>query len=408
MHLKQIDLCATSMSRYKDIAMEKPSLLVIDDDKSYLNLLKEFLETKFDVVIASSIDEADTIVANQDIFDIALVDEFIGQAHGSTWIEKNKRENLGATSFVLYSGLASEESILNGLACGADDFLSKPISLMSLMNKLDRLIDYQDKIHSFESEIATKDNVINISMAQASKYGACMQLTSRLNRCFSFEKIRDEIFSFLYSMNLKGCIAFYPIEGQASFYSSVNGYCSPVETDVMTLLHNKPRLFRFGARIIFNHPLVSLLILNLEDDSVDTDIYIDAFASVIECIGARIEFLLYKDALLAVQENIANAVSRTKRMVEISKHHNQEVMNEVVQNVGMSFHVLDLNEEQENYLTDLVHNALKKHSQDDVNFFEISEFLDQALNSVEQLKELNMQTIADHEEEIENEDDVLF
>jgi ActR/RegA family two-component response regulator len=371
--------------------MSIPSLLIIDDDKEYLELLHEALEENFNVKCANSLHEAEQILSNQELFDIALIDENIGTDKGSNWIKAKTEQNAVATSFVLYSGLATEDTIIKGMECGADDFLAKPISLLALNEKLKKLITYQDKIHSFESEIYSKDRVINVSMAQASKYGSCMQLTSRLNHCFTFEKIRDEVFTFLYTMNLQGCIAFYPLNEVPVFFSSKNGFCSPVEIDVMKLLKIKPRLYRFGSRTIFNHSLCSILILNLEEDAIDTDIYIDAFASVIECIGARIAFITYKNSLVTVQSSIQQAVSSTKQMIEISKHHQQEVMNEIVKNIGMSFHVLDMTDEQEQYLTNLVHNALKKHSQDDINFLEVTQLLDGALSSVNELEELNFQ-----------------
>ncbi|MDG1751681.1 MAG: response regulator [Thalassotalea sp.] len=369
--------------------MSKPKLLIIDDDVSYLELLNEALEHNFIVHCADDLQKAEDIIAAVGHFDIALVDENIGVDKGSDWIKTKVGESNVATSFVLYSGLATEDAILKGLECGADDFLAKPISLLALNSKLEKLITYQDQIHQFESEICSKDRVINISMAQASKYGSCMQLTSRLNSCFTIEKIRDEVFSYLFNMNLQGCIAFYPLNEPGVFFSSKNGFCSPVEKGVMELLKIKPRLYRFGNRTIFNHQLVSILILNLEEGSIDTDIYIDALASVIECIGARMEFITYKNSLVNVQEQIQQAVSKTKKLIQISKHHQQEVMNEIVQNMGMSFHVLDMTDEQEEYLTNLVHNALRKHTQDDLMFIEVTELLDNALGSVDQLKSLN-------------------
>jgi len=386
--------------------MSKSTLLIIDDDQSYLELLTEALEHQFLVYCAINIERAEQIISDVECFDIALVDENIGNDKGSDWIKTKVELGGVATSFVLYSGLATEEAILKGLECGADDFLAKPISLLALSNKLEKLITYQSQIHQFESEITSKDRVINISMAQASKYGSCMQLTSKLNTCFTIEKIRDEVFSYFYSMGLNGCIAFYPLNELAEFYSSKNGFCSPVEKGVMELLKVKPRLHRFGNRCIFNHPLVSILILNLEEDSIDTDIYIDALASVIECIGARMEFITYKNSLVVVQDQINEAVIKTKKMIEVSKHHQQEVMNEIVQNIGMSFHVLDMTMEQEEYLTELVHTALKKHTQDDIIFFEITELLDKALNSVDELKTLN--TVQQEPEESLEEEDELF
>jgi hypothetical protein len=157
-----------------------------------------------------------------------------------------------------------------------------------------------------------------------------MQLTSKLNLCFTHEIIRDEIFSYLHSVHLHGCLAFYPINEKSSFFSSQKGICSPVEIEVMELLKVKPRFYRFGTRTIFNHPLVSLFVLNLDDGTIDTDVYIDALSSVIECIGARIAFISYKNSLVDVQQQIKKALFTTKKMVEISKHHQQEVMNQIV------------------------------------------------------------------------------
>lgn len=388
--------------------MSKPSVLIIDDDRAYLELLYEALALDFSVQCAADLNEVENTISNMNTnsFDIALVDEHIGKEKGSDWIKQQVHGDKIAKSFVLYSGLATEDAILKGLECGADDFLSKPISLLALIKKLKRLIEYQEKMHSFENELISKDRVINISMAQASKYGSCMQLTSKLNQCFSLEKIRDEVFSYLYSMNLQGCIAFYPINDTTSFYSSKNGVCSPVEIDVMKLLKIKPRLYRFGARTIFNHDLVSILILNLEDGTIDTDIYIDALASVIECVGARIAFISYQNSLITVQDKIQQAVIQTKKMLAVSKHHQQEVMNEIVTNIGQSFHILDMSFEQEEYLTDLVHKALKKHTQDDINFLEVGQLLDSALKSVDELKSLN--SLKEEEQEVLEEEDELF
>lgn len=386
--------------------MSKPYVLIIDDDTDYLSLLAEGLEDNFNVRCANNLSLAEELLNENILFDIALVDENIGDEKGSEWIKQQQGLKLAVKSFVLYSGLATEEAILNGLACGADDFLAKPISLLALNNKLEKLIDYQGKIHDFESEIKSKDNVINISMAQASKYGSCMQLTSKLNQCFTIEQIRDNVFSYFYSMNLHGCIAFYPMNEDPCFFSAQKGYCSPVEIEVMELLKIKPRLYRFGPRTIFNHSTVSILILNLEDGTVDTDIYIDALASVIECMGARMEFIAYKNSLTNVQEQIQQAVTTTKKMVEISKMHQQEIMNEIVQKIGMSFHVLDLSMEQEDYLMKLVHDALKKHSQDDIHFLEITELLDGALQSVDQLKDLNSEQ-GNFSTDIDDEDELF-
>lgn len=383
--------------------MLKPLILIIDDDSAYLALLNEALEADFTVKSALNFNEAEALIKEFGKFDIALIDENIGDECGSEWIKTKVESNNAAFSFVLYSNSAAEETILKGLECGADDFLTQPISLLVLANKLHQLIKNKQKIKSFETEINSKNRVINVSMAQASKYGSCMHLTTRLNKCFTIEKIKDEILTFLHDMNLHGCLAFYPINSNPVFFKTESGSCSPVEIGVIKLLKDKPRLYRFGARTIFNHPLASILIFNLEEGTIETDIYIDALASVIECIGARVEFIAYQKSLLNVQSEIKKAVFTTKKMIEISKNHQQEIMNEIVQSMGQSFHVLDMNVKQEEYLTGLIHNALKKHSQDDINFLEIGGLLDNALMSLDRLKSLN----SEHEDIKEDEEDLF-
>jgi hypothetical protein len=66
-----------------------------------------------------------------------------------------------------------------------------------------------------------------------------------------------------------------------------------------------------------------------------------------------------------------------------------------------------MNDQQEEYLTNLVHNALKKHSQDDINFLEVGELLDTSLKSMDDLSALNEENIQD-ENPFDDEDDELF
>jgi ActR/RegA family two-component response regulator len=394
--------------------MNLAKLLIIDDDPDYLSLLEEALCDNFIVQCASNLNTADELLSRSPPFDIALVDERIGTDSGTQWIKRHHRDVKAATSFVLYSGLVTEQAVLRGLECGAVDFLAKPMSILTLNRKLKNLIGYHHQIHKFQDELISKDRVINISMAQASKYGSCMQLTGKLNFCHTVEQLRDKIFGFMYDMNLYGCLAFYPLNQTPVYFNAQKGVCSPVELQVFELLKSKPRLYRFGSRTIFNHPLVSILVFNLKDGEVDTDIFIDALAALIECIGARMAFITYNQSLVTVQQQIKQAVVSTQKMLNISKLHQQEVMNEIVQNIGASFHVLDLDEKQETYLTDMVHRALKKHSQDDINFFEVSDFLDQASMKIDELKALNETTVVlpilsdDQDGLFNDEDDILF
>ena len=63
--------------------MSKPSLLVIDDDNDYLELLNEALEDSFIVRSAENLTQAERVICDYGSVDLALVDENIGQEKGS-------------------------------------------------------------------------------------------------------------------------------------------------------------------------------------------------------------------------------------------------------------------------------------------------------------------------------------
>jgi CheY-like chemotaxis protein len=372
--------------------MHKANILIVDDNEEYLVLLEEALSEQFHIYTAKNLQEANYQLQQGYIIDIALVDENIGNDSGSSWIEQIKSADIHPKSCVLYSGAATEAVILKGLECGADDFLAKPISLFTLLSKLEKLLIYQSKIEQYEHQLLSKENVIYMSATQAAKYMRCMQLIAQLNKSDSIEQIKQNVFTFMQEANLKGCIAFYPIGETATFYHSNKGYCSPVEIEVMEIFKQRERVFSFSNRIIFNHPLASILLLNLSANTVETDIYLEAFSSIIDVVGARVEFITYKSSLLSIQNQLEQVFEKTRKMVEISKHHQQEVMNNIVKDMSNSFQVLNLSENEERYLMKLIYKALKQHAQDDVNFLEVSQLLDQALEKVNCLKILTQNT----------------
>ena len=367
----------------------KPSVLIIDDDTEYLTLLKEALEVNFEVQIAVSLALANDLFIDNVHFDIVLVNEYVEKELGTHWIKQKVGQDYLATSFVLYSALATEDAVLKGLECGADDLLAKPISLLTLTKKLHKLMSYQDKIHQFETTLNKENLVVQLSLAQASKYGSSIQLSARLNHCCTLKEIRDEVFTYFYSINLHGCIGFYPLNNPILYYSSSHGYCAPVEIEVIELLKTKPRVYHFGSRTIFNHPLISILVLNLDQSSVDSDIYIDALSSVIDCIGARMKIISYQDSLIDVHQDLEKYLVFTKKMLQISQNYQQELINEIVDKLTQSSAVFQMDLAQQNYMTDLVRNTMERHAQDNINFTEVAQSLDLTYSKLNDFKRLN-------------------
>lgn len=108
-------------------------------------------------------------------------------------------------------------------------------------------------------------------------------------------------------------------------------------------------MYTFENRKIFNHPLVSIMPLNLPEDEEKANMYSDVMASAIETIGARLAFLASKASLAKVQALVKSAVSDIYELTTKPQSFNMDAINDITSQISSNFHVLS--EAQEDVLT---------------------------------------------------------
>jgi CheY-like chemotaxis protein len=118
---------------------ERDKILVIDDDRRLLELLRESLENNgFDVTALSTSDEAYALLRKY-IPDIILCDINLETSTmgGFRFYEKvQELTNVQNTPFVFLTGLTDEILVRTGKELGVDDYLMKPISEQLLISAL--------------------------------------------------------------------------------------------------------------------------------------------------------------------------------------------------------------------------------------------------------------------------------
>src|SRR6201997_5604934 len=147
---------------YKDMGeillrRRPPRILVVDDNAEIMMLMRELLATRgYDVVAVSDAAEAEVEVRRHPP-DLILSDVIMPGKSGYEFCREVKEDPATRLiPFVLITGLTDREDRLQGIECGADDFLNKPIFAEELFARVKSLL----KLKEFTDELETAESVL--------------------------------------------------------------------------------------------------------------------------------------------------------------------------------------------------------------------------------------------------------
>ena len=116
-----------------------PHILVVDDDKRILELIKNYLNNNnFRVTIAENTEVAREKLENLE-FDLLIVDIMMPGENGLEFTKSLKKTNLN-NPIILLSALGTANDRINGLEIGADDYLPKPFEPKELLLRIKNLL----------------------------------------------------------------------------------------------------------------------------------------------------------------------------------------------------------------------------------------------------------------------------
>ena len=113
----------------------KPRFLILDDNEVFATTLARSLTRRgFDMVVAHSGQEALDAAANT-VFDYVTIDLHLAQDSGLQWIASLRRA-LPQAKLLVLTGYASIATTVQAIKAGADDYLSKPANVDSILSAL--------------------------------------------------------------------------------------------------------------------------------------------------------------------------------------------------------------------------------------------------------------------------------
>lgn len=129
-------------------AVEKSSILIVDDDTVNLRVIKNVLSNSiYDIMTATSGEEALQILNESDI-DLLITDVMMPQMSGYE-LTKKVRENhsISELPIILLTARNKSDDIYTGFLVGANDYLIKPVDAMELIVRVDALTNLQASIN---------------------------------------------------------------------------------------------------------------------------------------------------------------------------------------------------------------------------------------------------------------------
>jgi len=133
----------------------EPRILVADDEKEILNILTDFMEEfGYRADFADTVDAALVLMQKND-YDIFLADKNMPDSdnnkEGGMRLLRYAKENMPGTEVIMITGYATIESAVEAMKLGAFDYITKPIPLKDLKEKIERILEYKRFINSENS-----------------------------------------------------------------------------------------------------------------------------------------------------------------------------------------------------------------------------------------------------------------
>lgn len=117
----------------------KPSILLVEDDQNFGDVLKSYLEMNdFEITLRTD-GEKGKIAFDNGEFDLCILDVMMPKKDGFT-LAKEIRETDKKTPIIFLTAKTMNEDIVKGLKLGADDYITKPFNSEELLLRVQAIL----------------------------------------------------------------------------------------------------------------------------------------------------------------------------------------------------------------------------------------------------------------------------
>jgi two-component system KDP operon response regulator KdpE len=153
----------------------KQKILLVDDDKTLLSFLNEFLSTRFEVFTASTGQEALRKAYGEQPA-LVILDVMMPGMDG--WEVTARLRELSTVPIILLTGKTAEADKLRGFSLGIDDYVTKPFSFAELEARIQAILSRaKRRTGSLENIVVSDELVIDINRREVRRNNEPISLT---------------------------------------------------------------------------------------------------------------------------------------------------------------------------------------------------------------------------------------
>jgi DNA-binding response OmpR family regulator len=162
-----------------EIPQKNTPILIVDDDKTTVRLLRHIFENAGYQVLTAENGEEGLRMERENKVNLVLMDVMMPKMNGYEFCKALRQHSNAPVIFI--SCLSNEEDALKGFAAGADDFIRKPFRSHELLAKINRLVsrfecdrrDADQKLKVFKENIS--NNLSHEMKTPISVISLCME-----------------------------------------------------------------------------------------------------------------------------------------------------------------------------------------------------------------------------------------
>ena len=152
-------------------------LLLLEDDISLIDGLTYSLgKNGFEIEVARSVGEAGALLDGGGCFDLLLFDVTLPDGNGFTLCER-LRASGDRTPIIFLTASDEETSVIRGLDCGGDDYITKPFKLGELCSRIRALLRRSAGVYAGEGTIRSGDLTVDLTAGRVTLRGESVELT---------------------------------------------------------------------------------------------------------------------------------------------------------------------------------------------------------------------------------------
>lgn len=179
-------------------------LLIIEDDKYISETIKEITHELFEVEQAFDGEEG-LFIAEQNIFDVIILDIMLPGMNGYEVLQNLRNENI-TTPVIMLTAKGGIDDKIKGFKVGADDYLVKPFHREELLLRLEAIVrraggEFKENVITFkELKMNLKNKTAHIGedlvKLNGKQFDLLEYLINNKNTILTKEQIFDRIWGF--------------------------------------------------------------------------------------------------------------------------------------------------------------------------------------------------------------------